>query len=173
VVYKKPKNTNLVIFLIIILLIVINIPDDSVATDLGNYYLNDSGSTKLILNVFDVKNLEIHIIDIYESTEDKFCKFDEIYIYGSLKSTGKFVRIRVGEVTVSSGLKVLNKAQSEHYSRQFYQEPVQIISRTFNCNDESIYIRFEENLNVDYLQFIQNENNEYKAFRTLNIKALS
>ena len=101
-VYKKPKNTNLVIFLIIILLILINIPDDSVATDLGNYYLNDSGSTKLILNVFDVKNLEIHIIDIYESTEDKFCKFDEIYIYGSLKSTGKFVRIRVAEVTVSS-----------------------------------------------------------------------
>ena len=90
--YKKPKNTNLFIFLIAILLIVINIPEGSRSTDLGNYNLNDSGSTKLNLNIYDVQKIEIHIIDIYESG-DKFCKFDEIFIYGSLKSSGKFVRI--------------------------------------------------------------------------------
>ena len=37
----------------------------------------------------------------------------------------------------------------------------------------SIFIQFEENLNVDYLQFVQNQDNSYKAFRTLNIKASS
>ena len=170
--YKKPKNTNLFIFLIAILLIVINIPEGSRSTDLGNYNLNDSGSTKLNLNIYDVQKLEIHIIDIYESG-DKFCKFDEIFIYGSLKSSGKFVRIRVSKVTVTKGLKILNKAESEHYSKQFYQEPIGIISTTFGCKNESIFIQFEENLNVDYLQFVQNQDNSYKAFRTLNIKASS
>ena len=91
----------------------------------------------------------------------------------SLKSSGNFVRIRINEVNVSNGLKILNKAESENYSRQDYQEPIQIISRTFNCNEESIFIEFEENINIDYLEFVQNQNNEYKAFRTLNIKALS
>ena len=67
----------------------------------------------------------------------------------------------------------MNKSQSEHYSRQDFQEPIKIISRTFNCNDEIIFIEFEENINIDYLEFVQNQNNEYKAFRTLNIKALS
>ena len=171
--YKKPRHTNLVIFLIVVLMIMLNIPNNSIATDLGNYNLNDSGTTKLTLNVFDIKNLEILIVDIFETSDDKLCKFDEIYIYGSLKSTGKFVRIRINKVEVSSGLKVVNKAQSEHYSRQDFQEPIKIISRTFNCNDEIIYIEFEENINIDYLQFVQNQNNEYKAFRTLNIKALS
>ena len=88
--YKKPKNTNLYIFLIVIILIVINIPEVSRTTDLGNYNLNDSGSTKLNLNIYDVQKIEIQIVDVYESG-DKFCKFDEIYIYGSLKSSGKFV----------------------------------------------------------------------------------
>ena len=171
--YKKPKHTNLVIFLFVILLILLNIPKETKTTDLGNFYLNESGSTKLNLNIFDIKNLEIHIIEIYESPEERFCKFDEIYIFGSLKSSEKFVRIRISEITVSNGLKVLNKAQSENYSKQYYQEPVQIISKTFNCIDESIFITFEENLNIDYLQFVQNTNNNYKAFRTLNIKALS
>lgn len=172
-VYKKPKNTNLFIFLIVILLVVINIPEGSRSSDLGNYNLNDSGSTKLNLNIYDVQKIEIHIIDIYESADEKFCKFDEIYIYGSLKSSGKFVRIRVSDVSVTKGLKILNKAQSEHYSKQFYQEPIEIISTTFRCNNESIFIKFEENLNVEYFQFVQNQDNSYKAFRTLNIKASS
>ena len=45
--YKKPRHTNLVIFLIVVLLIMLNIPNNSIATDLGNYNLNDSGTTKL------------------------------------------------------------------------------------------------------------------------------
>ena len=97
--YKKPRHTNLVIFLIVVLLIMLNIPNNSIATDLGNYNLNDSGTTKLTLNVFDIKNLEIHIVDIFETSDEKLCKFDEIYIYGSLKSTGKFVRIRTVSYT--------------------------------------------------------------------------
>ena len=171
--YKKPKHTNLVIFLITVLIIMLNIPDNAKTTDLGNFNLNNSGSTKLTLNIFDIRNLEVHIVDIYETSDEKFCKFDEIYIFGSLKSSGNFVRIRINEVNVSNGLRILNKEESEYYSRQDYQEPIQIISRTFNCNDESIFIEFEENINIDYLQFVQNQNNEYKAFRTLNIKALS
>ena len=83
------------------------------------------------------------------------------------------MRIRINQVNVSNGLRILNKEESEYYSRQDYQEPIQIISRTFNCNEESIFIEFEENINIDYLEFVQNQNNEYKAFRTLNIKALS
>ena len=151
----------------------LNIPDNAETTDLGNFNLNNSGSTKLTLNIFDIGNLEVHIIDIYETSDEKFCMFDEIYIFGSLKSSGNFVRIRINEVNVSNGLKILNKAESEYYSRQDYQEPIQIISRTFNCNEEIIFIEFEENININYLEFVQNQNNEYKAFRTLNIKALS
>ena len=151
----------------------LNIPDNSKTTDLGNFNLNNSGLTKLTLNIFDIRNLEVHIVDIYETSDEKFCKFDEIYIFGSLKSSGNFVRIRINEVNVSNGLRILNKEESEYYSRQYYQEPIQIISRTFNCNEESIFIEFEENINIDYLEFVQNQNNEYKAFRTLNIKALS
>ena len=62
--YKKPKNTNLFIFLIAILLIVINIPEGSRSTDLGNYNLNDSGSTKLNLNIYDVQEIELSLIHI-------------------------------------------------------------------------------------------------------------
>ena len=62
--YKKPKNTNLFIFLIVILLIVINIPDGSRSTDLGNYNLNDSGSTKLNLNIYDVQKIDNKILVI-------------------------------------------------------------------------------------------------------------
>ena len=171
--YKKPKHTNLVIFLSLVLIIMLNIPDNSKTTDLGNFNLNNSGLTKLSLNIFDIRNLEVHIVDIYETSDEKFCKFDEIYIFGSLKSSGNFVRIRINQVNVSNGLRILNKEESEYYSRQDYQEPIQIISRTFNCNEESIFIEFEENINIDYLEFVQNQNNEYKAFRTLNIKALS
>jgi len=45
--------------------------------------------------------------------------------------------------------------------------------KLFIFSNESIFIQFEENLNIDYLQFVQNQDNSYKAFRTLNIKASS
>ena len=91
----------------------LNIPDNSKTTDLGNFNLNNSGLTKLTLNIFDIRNLEVHIVDIYETSDEKFCKFDEIYIFGSLKSSGNFVRIRINEVNVSNGLRILNKEESE------------------------------------------------------------
>jgi len=74
---------------------------------------------------------------------------------------------------VSSGLKVTNEIESENYSLVDYQDPISIISKTFECINESIYIEFEENIDIEYLRIIQDDSDTYRSVKLVNIDAYS
>ena len=124
---------------------------------LVDYVLNNSQDRCLLHVFFDCK----HPI------------FEEIYIFGSLPSFNRFVRLRIQDVDVSSGLKVTNEIESENYSRVDYQDPISIISKTFTCINESIYIEFEENIDIEYLRIIQDDSDTYRSVKLINIDAYS
>ena len=172
--YKPPKYILFYVYIFFLLYTFLFIrPQQSERVQLGVYELEKYNETKVNLNIFNISELEIEIIDTYTTPDDKLCKFEEIYIFGSLPSFNRFVRLRIQDVDVSSGLKVTNEIESENYSRVDYQDPISIISKTFTCINEFIYIEFEENIDIEYLRIIQDDSDTYRSVKLINIDAYS
>ena len=172
--YIPPKYILFYAYIIFLLYAFLFIrPEQPERVQLGLFQLEKYNETKVNLNIFNIRELEIEIIDTYTTPDEKLCKFEEIYIFGSLSSFDRFVRLRIQDVDVSSGLKVTNEVESENYSRVDYQDPISIISKTFSCINETIYIEFEENINIDYLRLIQDDSDIYRSVKLINIDAYS
>lgn len=172
--YKPPKYILFYVYIFFLIYIFLFVrPQQSERVQLGIFELEKYNETKVNLNIYNIRELEIEIIDTYTTPDDKLCNLEEIYIFGSLPSFNRFVRLRIQDVEVSSGLKVTNEVESENYSRVDYQDPIKVVSNSFNCVDETIFIEFEENINIDYLRIIQDDSDTYRSVKLINIDAYS
>jgi len=173
--YKPPKYIYfylLFIFLVFTLSIFSN--QTLKERNLGIYNINESSQSRLDLNIKNVSELEIEIIEIYQTNNQSLCKSGEIFIYGTLRNrvNNDIVRIRLQNIKVTNQLKIISKSTSIEPTRNYQQSPVVIVSENFYCGDEVITLIFEEKINISYV-LIQTSNNyeTYNQIKSINIKA--
>ena len=152
--YKPPKYIYfylLFIFLVFTLSIFSN--QTLKERNLGIYNINESSQSRLDLNIKNVSELEIEIIEIYQTNNQSLCKSGEIFIYGTLRNrvNNDIVRIRLQNIKVTNQLKIISKSTSIEPTRNYQQSPVVIISENFYCVDEVITLIFEEKINISYV----------------------
>ena len=173
--YKPPKYIYfylLFIFLVFTLSIFSN--QTLKERNLGIYNINESSQSRLDLNIKNVSELEIEIIDIYQTNNQSLCKSGEIFIYGTLRNrvNNDIVRIRLQNIKVTNQLKIISKSTSIEPTRNYQQSPVVIVSENFYCVDEVITLIFEEKINISYVLIQTSKNYEtYNQIKSINIKA--
>ena len=173
--YKPPKYIYfylLFIFLVFTLSIFSN--QTLKERNLGIYNINESSQSRLDLNIKNVSELEIEIIEIYQTNNQSLCKSGEIFIYGTLRNrvNNDIVRIRLQNIKVTNQLKIISKSTSIEPTRNYQQSPVVIVSENFYCVDEVITLIFEEKINISYVLIQTSKNYEtYNQIKSINIKA--
>ena len=173
--YKPPKYIYfylLFIFLVFTLSIFSN--QTLKERNLGIYNINESSQSRLDLNIKNVSELEIEIIEIYQTNNQSLCKSGEIFIYGTLRNrvNNDIVRIRLQNIKVTNQLKIISKSTSIEPTRNYEQSPVVIVSENFYCGDEVITLIFEEKINISYVLIQTSKNYEtYNQIKSINIKA--
>ena len=173
--YKPPKYIYfylLFIFLVFTLSIFSN--QTLKERNLGIYNINESSQSRLDLNIKNVSELEIEIIEIYQTNNQSLCKSGEIFIYGTLRNrvNNDIVRIRLQNIKVTNQLKIISKSTSIEPTRNYQQSPVVIVSENFYCGDEVITLIFEEKINISYVLIQTSKNYEtYNQIKSINMKA--
>jgi len=173
--YKPPRYINFYLLFSIFFITLIFYPSiENNERDLGLFNVSKSANTKIDLDIKNVSSLDIQINEIYITNRQSLCKTEEIYIFGTLRNriNNDIVRIRVEDIEVSNGLKIISKSTTIEPTRNYEHSPVVIVSENFDCIDEVLTIEFEEKVNVKYL-LIKN-NDKYKSYnkiKTINIKA--
>ena len=173
--YKPPKYIYfylLFIFLVFTLSIFSN--QTLKERNLGIYNINESSQSRLDLNIKNVSELEIEIIEIYQTNNQSLCKSGEIFIYGTLRNrvNNDIVRIRLQNIKVTNQLKIISKSTSIEPTRNYQQSPVVIVSDNFYCGDEVITLIFEEKINISYVLIQTSKNYDtYNQIKSINIKA--
>jgi len=142
--------------------------------NLDEYNISKSANTKLDLSIKNVSLIKLEIKEVYINNSQSLCKSGDIYIYGTLRNriNNDLVRIRVQDIDVTSGLRIISKSTTIEPTRNYEHSPVIIISENFDCIDEVITIEFEEKVNVSYL--LIKSTNKYKTYnqiKRVNIKA--
>ena len=173
--YKPPKY---IYFYILFIFLVFTLSIFSNQTlkerNLGIYNINESSQSRLDLNIKNVSELEIEIIEIYQTNNQSLCKSGEIFIYGTLRNrlNNDIVRIRLQNIKVTNQLKIISKSTSIEPTRNYQQNPVVIVSENFYCVDEVITLIFEEKINISYVLIQTSKNYEtYNQIKSINIKA--
>ena len=173
--YKPPKY---IYFYLLFIYLVFTLSIFSNQTlkerNLGIYNINESSQSRLDLNIKNVSELEIEIIEIYQTNNQSLCKSGEIFIYGTLRNrvNNDIVRIRLQNIKVTNQLKIISKSTSIEPTRNYQQSPVVIVSENFYCGDEVITLIFEEKINISYVLIQTSKNYEtYNQIKSINIKA--
>ena len=78
------------------------LPKDLEIVQLGTFELEKENETKINLNIFNVKELEIEIVETFISQTKKKCNINEIMIFGYIQSYNNLVRIRIEDVRVTN-----------------------------------------------------------------------
>ncbi len=149
------------------------LPKDLEIVQLGTFELEKENETKINLNIFNVKKLEIEIVETFISQTKKKCNIDEIMIFGYIQSYNNLVRIRIEDVRVTNGLNVKDHNDTKNDLVFNYQEPINVTSNSFNCLNQKIYIEFENEIDIEYLRIVQDSNDLFQNVKYININAYS
>ena len=172
--YKPPKYILFYIyFFFVVYIFLFHLPNDLEKIELGTYELEKQNETKLDLNIYNVKELELEILETFVSSTLKKCNIQEIFVFGSIQSYNNLVRIRIEDVRVSGGLNIENKNEAKNDRVFNYQDPINITSNSFNCLNEKIIIEFENEINIQYLRIIQDANDLFQNVKIININGYS
>ena len=173
--YKPPRYLYFyLLFSIFFITLFIFASVETIERNLGQFNISKSSNTKIDLNINNVSSLEIQINEIYITNSQSLCKTEQIYIFGTLRNriNNDIVRIRVEDIEVSNGLKMISKSTTIEPTRNYVQSPVVIVSKNFDCIDEVLTIEFEEKVNVKYLLIKKTDKyKSYNKIKTINIKA--
>ena len=172
--YKPPKYILFYIyFFFVVYIFLFHLPNDLEKIELGTYELEKQNETKLDLNIYNVKELELEILETFVSSTLKKCNIQEIFVFGSIQSYNNLVRIRIEDVRVSGGLNIENKNEAKNDRVFNYQDPINITSNSFNCLNEKIIIEFENEINIQYLRIIQDADDLFQNVKIININSYS
>ena len=145
------------LFFVIFLILFVAQTYDAEKKELGSYSINNVNSSKIYLNILNISKLELTIENIFINDEDNICATGDVYIYGTLRTSSEFVRIRINEIKVNNNLKILNKDESTNPLRTYEQYPVRVISTSNKCVGNKITLTFLEEINIKYI-LIKNPN---------------
>ena len=145
------------LFFVIFLILFVAQTYDAEKKELGSYSINNVNSSKIYLNILNISKLELTIENIFINDEDNICATGDVYVYGTLRTSNEFVRIRINEIKVNNNLKILNKDESTNPLRTYEQYPVRVISTSNKCAGNKITLTFLEEINIKYI-LIKNPN---------------
>jgi len=145
------------LFFIIFLILFVTQTYDPEKKELGSYSINNVNSSKIYLNILNISKLELTIENIFINVQDNICTTGDVYIYGTLRTSSEFVRIRINDIKVNNNLKILNKDESTNPLRTYEQYPVRVVSTSNNCAGNKITLTFLEEINIKYI-LIKNPN---------------
>ena len=145
------------LFFVIFLILFVAQTYDAEKKELGSYSINNVNSSKIYLNILNISKLELTIENIFINDEDNICATGDVYVYGTLRTSSEFVRIRINEIKVNNNLKILNKDESTNPLRTYEQYPVRVISTSNKCVGNKITLTFLEEINIKYI-LIKNPN---------------
>jgi len=145
------------LFFVIFLILFVAQTYDAEKKELGSYSINNVNSSKIYLNILNISKLELTIENIFINDEDNICATGDVYVYGTLRTSSEFVRIRINEIKVNNNLKILNKDESTNPLRTYEQYPVRVISTSNKCAGNKITLTFLEEINIKYI-LIKNPN---------------
>ena len=145
------------LFFVIFLILFVAQTYDAEKKELGSYSINNVNSSKIYLNILNISKLELTIENIFINDEDNICATGDVYVYGTLRTSSEFVRIRINDIKVNNNLKILNKDESTNPLRTYEQYPVRVISTSNKCVGNKITLTFLEEINIKYI-LIKNPN---------------
>ena len=145
------------LFFVIFLILFVAQTYDAEKKELGSYSINNVNSSKIYLNILNISKLELTIENIFINDEDNICATGDVYVYGTLRTSSEFVRIRINDIKVNNNLKILNKDESTNPLRTYEQYPVRVVSTSNNCAGNKITLTFLEEINIKYI-LIKNPN---------------
>ena len=145
------------LFFVIFLILFVAQTYDAEKKELGSYSINNVNSSKIYLNILNISKLELTIENIFINDEDNICATGDVYVYGTLRTSSEFVRIRINDIKVNNNLKILNKDESTNPLRTYEQYPVRVVSTSNNCAGNKIILTFLEEINIKYI-LIKNPN---------------
>ena len=173
--YKPPRYIYFyLLFAIFFITLIFYSSVETNERNLGQFNVSKSANTKIDLDIKNVSSIDIQINEIYINNRQSLCKTEEIYIFGTLRNriNNDIVRIRVEDIEVSNGLKIISKSTTIEPTRNYEHSPVLIVSDNFDCIDEVLTIEFEEKVNVKYLLIKKTDKYiSYNKIKTINIKA--
>ena len=156
--YKGSGKYRLYLFFFVIFLILFVAQTyDPEKKDLGSYSINNVNSSKIYLNILNISKLELTIENIFINQQDNICTTGDVYVYGTLRTSSEFVRIRINDIKVNNNLKILNKDESTNPLRTYEQYPVRVVSTSSKCVGNKITLTFLEEINIKYI-LIKNPN---------------
>lgn len=148
------------LFFIIFLILFIAQTFEIEKKDLGSYSIDNVDSSKIYLNILNISKLELTIDSVFIEDQNYLCSTGDIYVYGTLRTSDNFVRIRIYDVNVNNNLKIINKDESTNPLRTYEQYPVNVISSSNNCIGNKITLFFQEEINIRYIQIEKPEKNK-------------
>ena len=145
------------LFFVIFLILFVAQTYDAEKKELGSYSINNVNSSKIYLNILNISKLELTIENIFINDQDNICTTGDVYIYGTLRTSSEFVRIRIHDIEVNNNLKIINKDESTNPLRTYEQYPARVVSTSSNCTGNKITLTFLEEINIKYI-LIKNPN---------------
>ena len=145
------------LFFVIFLILFVAQTYDPEKKELVSYSINNVNSSKIYLNILNISKLELTIENIFINEQDNICTTGDVYVYGTLRTSSEFVRIRINDIKVNNNLKILNKDESTNPLRTYEQFPVRVVSTSNNCAGNKITLTFLEEINIKYI-LIKNPN---------------
>ncbi len=139
------------LFFVIFLILFVAQTYDAEKKELGSYSINNVNSSKIYLNILNISKLELTIENIFINDQDNICTTGDVYIYGTLRTSSEFVRIRIHDIESNNNLKILNKDESTNPLRTYEQYPVRVVSTSNNCIGNKITLTFLEEINIKYI----------------------
>ena len=139
------------LFFVIFLILFVAQTYDSEKKELGSYSINNVNSSKIYLNILNISKIELTIENIFYNDQDNICTTGDVYIYGTLRTSSEFVRIRIHDIEANNNLKILNKDESTNPLRTYEQYPVRVVSTSNNCIGNKITLTFLEEINIKYI----------------------
>ena len=145
------------LFFVIFLILFVAQTYDAEKKELGSYSINNVNSSKIYLNILNISKIELTIENIFINDQDNICTTGDVYIYGTLRTSSEFVRIRIHDIEVNNNLKIINKDESTNPLRTYEQYPARVVSTSSNCTGNKITLTFLEEINIKYI-LIKNPN---------------
>ena len=145
------------LFFVIFLILFVAQTYDAEKKELGSYSINNVNSSKIYLNILNISKLELTIENIFINDENNICTTGDVYVYGTLRTSSEFVRIRIKDINVNNNLKIFNKDESTNPLRTYDQYPVRVVSTSSKCAGNKITLTFLEEINIKYI-LIKNPN---------------
>ena len=138
----------LLFFVIFVILFVAQTYDPE-KKELGSYSINNVNSSKIYLNILNISKLELTIENIFINDENNICNTGDVYVYGTLRTSSEFVRIRINDIKVNNNLKI-----GTIDAEQWDEPTLKGTHESFKSNTEINYVNLSNSKNENVFNVI-------------------